>query len=185
MKYLFILISLFCLTLSSNVMAEETKYSKQYSASDVKHFGLGFSLGIPEGIALGLIIRPNIKWIHFEAAGTYNAIAPGIKGGVTLDPTSWVIGPSLTLEAGHSFMGKVPTKSAEVDITYYNLYAGLEFGSQSNFRFFLRGGPSYVIMHGNHVEDLFGPNDGNIKFTNSSLKGWFVPTGTMGFALFF
>lgn len=146
--------------------------------------GLPLGLGIQDGIALGAIYRPNVQWIRFELAGTYNAIGPGFRTGVTVDPINFFIGPSFTLETGHSFMGKITGESAHLESTYINLHPGVEIGSQKNIRFFIHGGPTYLWIYGNHMEGLFGYGQ-EITLTNTHVNGWIFPTVKSGVNIIF
>lgn len=180
MKSLVIISSLFALTLASTAEAKPKNFGVglDYTFLD----GLPLGLGIQDGIALGAIVKPNVPWFRFELAGTYNAIGPGFRTGMTLDSINFFISPSLTLEAGHSFPGTL--NGARLESTYINIRPGIEVGNQNNIRFFVRGGPSYLWLYGNQMEGLFGYGQ-EIMLTNTHVNGWIFPTVNGGVNVFF
>jgi hypothetical protein len=155
------------------------------AAEEHKNFGFGMDLGVPSGLAAALIVKPNVNWLRFDFAATYNVIAPGLRGGFTLDPINFLISPSLTIDAGKTWSGNIPTRQAQIDMSYVNFHGGIELGSQKTVRFFIHAGPSYFVVHGNNLQTIFDSNQANLKLSNTSVRGWFTPTANAGFVYFF
>jgi hypothetical protein len=120
-------------------------------------FGVTTDLGLPDGVNLGLVLRP-ASWIRLHAAGGTNSASVGFRGGATAIPHwFWHVGPSVTLEAGFCRMGEVndvlrtffqvpgwmKDYAQQAGYSYYNVHLGLEFG-RSNVTGFIHVGGSYV-----------------------------------------
>jgi hypothetical protein len=120
-------------------------------------FGLATDLGLPDGVNLGLLLRP-AAWIRLHAAGGTNSASVGFRGGITAIPHwFWHVGPSVTLEAGFCRMGEVNSVlrtffqvpawmkdyAQQAGYSYYNVQLGLEFG-RGNVTGFIHAGGSYV-----------------------------------------
>jgi hypothetical protein len=169
---------------TATVVNTPSKEAALPNKSEHKNFGLAVDVGVPDGLAIGFAAKPNVPWLRLELAATYNILAPGIRGGVTIDPINFFIAPTFTLEAGHSFYGTIPSKSAQVDLTYVNFHPGVEFGTQKSFRFFIHAGPTFINATGNNLESLFDNSQLNVKLNNTSVNGWITPTAKMGFVYF-
>jgi hypothetical protein len=138
------------------VIAEKVPLAVAAPAS--RHlFGLATDLGLPDGVNLGLVVRPAV-WIRLNAAGGTNSASVGFRGGATAIPHwFWHFGPSLTLEAGYYRVGEVNSVlrtffqvpawmsdyAQQAGYAYYNLHLGLEFG-RGNVTGFIHAGGSYV-----------------------------------------
>ena len=120
-------------------------------------FGLTTDLGLPDGINLGLVVRPT-SWIRAHGVGGTNTASVGFRGGITAIPYwFWHFGPSITLEAGYCKLGdfndalrtffQVPSWMngyvQQAGYTYYNAHFGLEFG-RGNLTGYLHFGGSYM-----------------------------------------
>lgn len=149
-----------------------------------KYVGMQFDTGIPDGMALGINIKPNVKWLHMNLSGTYNILSPGVRGGITLDPLKFPIAPTFTLEGGHYFEGKIPSKEIKISYNYFNLQPGLEFGNRDSFRVFFRGGVSWINMNISNLSSALESNSDTI-IGDASIKMKIVPTAKLGFLIFF
>jgi hypothetical protein len=150
--------------------------------------GMQFDLGVPDGAALGVVVRPYVNWARLNLSGTYNGMAPGIRGGVTLDPIKFPVAPTLTFEGGHAFDGSVPgtgTSLPKFDYDYANLHLGLEFGNRDRWRFFLQGGPSWLHVNTNDFQSVVGSSDASLRIGNPTANVSVIPTAKLGFALYF
>jgi len=151
--------------------------------------GMQMDVGVPDGAALGLVLRPipfhKYDWLHVGVSGTYNVLAPGIRVGATFDPIKFPVAPTLTAEYGHAFEGKVPgvDKSPGVSYDYTNLHLGLEFGNRDTFRFFLRGGVSYLNVNTSGFQETMSNKD--VAIGNPSFTARVAPTAKLGFSLYF
>jgi len=166
-------------TFTSSSFAKETK-------SKHKWVGFGTDLGLPEGGAIGLVFSPNIKyvdWLKFSASYTNNYLTSGGRFGLTLDPINFGIAPTFTSEFGFTdkfnlsdLMGE---KLPSVSYNYINLQPGLEFGNRNGFRFFIRGGFTYLWAN---VYD-FGSilNSDQFIITSPKVNIWLYPSFKLGF----
>jgi opacity protein-like surface antigen len=147
-------------------------------------FGMSMDVGVPDGAALGVVMRPRFDWLRLGAAVTHNGIAPGVRLGVTIDPIAFPIAPTLTIEGGHSWAGTVPMLqgSPSIGYDYANFHLGIEVGNRASFRFFLRGGASWVDMSSAQAQNTGVAITG---IGNPSYTGWLAPSAKLGFALYF
>jgi hypothetical protein len=160
-------------------------------------FGMSMDVGVPDGAALGLVVRPHFDWLRIGGAVTHNGIAPGLRLGVTIDPVAFPIAPTLTVEGGHYWQGTIPgvQDSPDVGYNYANFHLGLEIGNRSTFRFFLRGGASWIDVNTANFKGSTGTNGmvsangssttSGSGFGNPTFNGWLAPTGKLGFSLYF
>ncbi len=140
-------------------------------------------LGVPDGVALGLVVRPEFDWLRFGGAVTHNGMAPGARIGLTLDPLAARVAPTFTVEGGHYWGGRLPmiSDSPSIAYNYANFHLGLEVGSRAAFRFFLRGGVSWI-----DVTSAQSPSaGGGPSIANPSYSGWLAPSGKLGFSAYF
>lgn len=151
-----------------------------------RYVGLSFDIGAPDGAALGVVVRPHLNWLRLDLAGTYNGLAPGLRGGLTLDPIKFPMVPTLTLEGGGTWPGKVPgvSNSPEVSYDYVNLHLGIEFGNRDTWRFYLRGGWSYINAQVSDFQNAITLPSG-VSIGNPTLSGWVAPSAKLGFAIYF
>jgi hypothetical protein len=149
--------------------------------------GMQFDVGAPDGVALGVVVRPYVNWARLNLSGTYNVLAPGIRGGITLDPIKFPVAPTLTFEGGRSFNGDLPGKHnlPEVGYDYMNLHLGLEFGNRDHWRFFLQGGPSWLHVTTGNFQSVVGSSDASLVIGNPTANVAILPTAKLGFAYFF
>src|SRR5450432_3741787 len=116
--------------------------------------GVMLGAGVPDGATASAVYRP-FSWLHAEAGGSYNMVSKGVRGGVSLLPFG--VGPSVSLEAGHTFDGNANGLARtfagssysdnavlqRIGYDYANLHLGLDFGGR-RVVFFIHGGMSYV-----------------------------------------
>jgi hypothetical protein len=147
--------------------------------------GITTDLGVPDGAAVGLVVRPKFDWLRLGAAGTYNGMAPGARLGVTFDPIAFAVGPTFTVEGGHSWQGRLPVGNAPtMSYSYANFHLGVELGNRATFRFFLRAGASWI--DGGTASSQGGTSASNSEgLGSSSYRGWLAPSGKLGFAAYF
>jgi hypothetical protein len=147
-------------------------------------FGMSMDVGVPDGAALGVVVRPRFDWLRLGASITHNGIAPGVRLGVTIDPIAFPIAPTLTIEGGHYWAGTLPMfqGSPSIGYDYANFHLGIEVGNRASFRFFLRGGASWVDMSGAQAQNTSVTSTG---IGNPSYTGWLAPSAKLGFALYF
>jgi hypothetical protein len=148
-------------------------------------FGMSMDLGVPDGAALGLVVRPRFDWLRIGAAVTHNGMAPGARLGVTFDPIDFGLVPTFTVEGGHYWEGTLPLvrNSPAIGYNYANFHLGLEVGSRASFRFFLRGGVSWLDVSTAHFQNTMPSSSSSIG--DPSYSGWLAPSGKLGFSLYF
>jgi hypothetical protein len=114
-------------------------------------------------------------------------MAPGARIGITFDPISFPVAPTLTVEGGHYWQGTLPiaTGAPPIGYDYANFHLGLEFGGRDSFRFFLRGGLSWVDVKTADFKNLAGTSDATVAIGNPSFSGWLAPSAKLGFAKYF
>jgi hypothetical protein len=149
-------------------------------------FGMSMDIGVPDGAALGLSIRPALEWLRIGAAVTHNGMAPGMRFGATLDPVAFPLAPTFTVEGGHYWEGRLPVvkDSPSIGYNYANFHLGLEVGNRATFRFFLRGGVSWVDVSTAHFQSA-SKSSGGSGIGDPSYNGWLAPSGKLGFAAYF
>lgn len=161
----------------------------------LKLFGLQLHGGVPDGGVLSLVVRP-VKWVRADAGFAYNYLGTGVQGGVTLVPFHWAVVPTLRLEGGRFFKTDVSGKLSgtfpdafdpalrKFGYDFWSAQAGLEFGSQRTFVFFLRGGVAWVRSG---LADVRGyqPDGGSTTVDVESPKlSATIPTVNLGFIFY-
>lgn len=180
----------------SSAMANVTlaRSIQKPSSERIRWWGAMLDIGLPDAVGVSAVVRP-LKWTRFHFGITTNAVAPGIRGGVTFVPFQWVVSPSFTAEGGHVFEGdmnwwtrKFGTESKafeRVNYSYANGHLGLEIGKPNRFHIFIHGGISYVAstLHGFQqvLQEALG--DPTISFSDPNVSGYFT-SGKIGFALY-
>jgi hypothetical protein len=153
--------------------------------------GLQLDLGVPDGAAAGIVVRPYIDWLRVVLSATHNGASSGIRGAVTVDPINFGIAPTLTLGVGHAFKGNVPSfvpSAADIpafDYTYVNLHPGLEFGSRNSWRFFFQGGPTWMHVNTYDFQKVLGSNEPSLRVADPSANIRFNPTIKLGLTTYF
>lgn len=119
--------------------------------------GIGFDVGIPDGVAVGLVVSPWLPWMKVEGAATYNFMSEGFRGSVTLDPFKFPVGLTLTGDLGGYFPSALigVHNSPTVAYTYENILLGVEFGNRSGCRFFFRGGLTHLDINASNFQNTF------------------------------
>ena len=109
--------------------------------AQVRRLGVTLLVGLPEGLAPALSVRPfDSNALHVDI-GPSGALSLGFRGGVTWDPFDWVVAPTLTVAGGYHSLADVPgTEDASFSAAYLNIQPGLEIGRRSRFRILLRVG---------------------------------------------
>jgi hypothetical protein len=154
--------------------------------TNLHHFGMGLSVGVIDGAGLDLYFRP-AKWLRTSAGGTYNTIAAGFHGGLTLAPFGW--GPSVTAEAGHALQGNInavygthePALSS-VGYSYANLHGGWEFGHK-RATFFIHVGESFIATQVHNLNQQL--NSSQVTFTKDPNVSLWVPSFKLGLVIYF
>ncbi|MBV9947793.1 MAG: hypothetical protein JOZ69_13140 [Myxococcales bacterium] len=151
-----------------------------------KTFGMDVDVGVPDGAAVGLVVRPQVEWLRLAGAVTHNTMAPGLRLGATLDPIDFPVAPTFSVEGGHYWEGAMPfvKGSPSVAYNYANLHLGLEVGSRASFRFFVRGGASWLDVSTAHFQNTVG-GGATSAIGDPTFHGWLAPSGKLGFSLYF
>lgn len=171
--------------LACMVLATVSAEAGDESSPRFRYVGMNFDVGAPDGAALGVVVRPHLNWLRLNLAGSYNGLAPGVRGGLTLDPINFPVAPTATFEYGHFWDGTVPGvhQSPEVGYDYANLHVGLEFGKRDVWRFYLRGGATWIDAHAGGFQSTINLPNG-VSVGDPTIQGW-LPSGKLGFAIYF
>jgi hypothetical protein len=147
--------------------------------------GMGLDIGVPDGAALAVLVRPGLDWLSLAGSVTYNGMAPGLRLGATVAPFAAIVSPTFTIEGGHAWQGTVPglSGSPALGYTYANFHLGIDVGSRNGLRFFLRGGVSYLDMSASNWSPSSSTAD--IGIASPSYSGWLAPSGKLGVSTFF
>jgi hypothetical protein len=151
--------------------------------------GAQTDIGLPDGAALGVVVRPAVSWLRLSAAYTY-ALASGVRVGATLDPVNFPIAPTLTVEAGHAFRGTVRGQwigmedDAKVSYSYANLHLGLELGSRDRWRLYLRGGGSVLAVSTSDLV-MASASGETVTARGTTVTASALGTAKLGFAMYF
>lgn len=164
----------------------------------LSHIGLSLDVGIPDGATVSGLFRP-ADWVRLSAGLGYNFLSPGIRVGATFTPFHFLLTPSLTLEAGHYFVGDPGSKLdalvgssgtaadnfRNVSYDFGNVHLGLEIGGK-NFGGFLHVGMSYVNASVHDFQTLLqkNTNDPSLEAADPSLR-FTVPSLKLGILYFF
>jgi hypothetical protein len=143
--------------------------------------GIQFDVGVPDGAGFGLVFRPYVDWLRLHLVQTYNGLAGGVRGGFTFDPINFPVAPTITLEGGHSFKGKLPgVDMPAIGYDYANLHLGLEFGKRNIWRFFVHGGITWAHVITSDFQSFNG-GPGSIGNPMLNLMG---PSAKIGFTFY-
>jgi len=168
------------------------------AAPSTPHFGLSLDVGIPDGAVLSGLFQPT-DWVRLSVGLGYNAISPGVRVGATFTPFHFVITPSLTVEAGHFFVGDPGSKFnllvgssgtaandfEHIAYDYGNLHLGMEIGG-ARFSGFLHVGLSYVHAQVHDFQAAIQKNTGDatLEAEDPSLR-FTIPSVKLGLLFFF
>jgi hypothetical protein len=122
------------------------------AAKPAPRFGVMVDAGVPDGANAALTFRP-MGWLRAHAGGGYNLISPGVRGGISLLPLSFL---SFNVDVGHYFVGDANKMMQmfgesdsdvavlrEVSYDYANFHLGLELGGK-RAAFYIHGGMSHI-----------------------------------------
>jgi hypothetical protein len=151
---------------------------RRHRGMSFKRFGLLADAGVPDG-ANGAIVYRLFPSLGIHMGGGYNAVSPGIRGGVTFAPFSTFVRPSVSFDVGHYFEGDAnpiaqklmgdPSYSSplldHVGYDYMNAHVGLEFGGD-NARIYFRGGMSRITGAVHGINEAAG-EDATVSVTQS------------------
>ena len=168
--------------------------SAQAAPSAVRRIGLTTDAGVPDGLAVGLAVRP-IRPIRLGLAVATNGVGPGGRVGLTIKtPTALAL--SATAEAGFfppmnanpvvgAVMG-VPSSIGvleKVGYSYGSLRAGLEFGDQ-RATFMLHVGMSEMHANLRRVDELLVERAETIELAPIHLRV-LAPSARLGVLFWF
>lgn len=147
--------------------------------------GMSFDLGVPSGVALGVLVRPPyIPWVKagLSITGTLNV---GLRGTLLIDPIKFPIAPVASLDLGHQFPFAVPgvNNSPKVDFTYEDVLGGLAIGKRDGFRFMLFAGMSHLDGIAHNFQGVLPATNG-LTVSDPNFSGW-VPSARLGFSTLF
>lgn len=150
----------------------------------INHWGGQLDVGLPDGLALGPVYAP-LPWMRLNLSAAHNTFAPGLRMGLTWDPITFPIVPTLTAEAGHYFGGYsflAPDKPG-ISYDYANLHLGFEIGKRNSWRIFIHAGPSWIHLKTSDLNRIF--TETGFSTGEAEVSGTVFPTAKIGFAAFF
>jgi hypothetical protein len=187
------------LRISGEPAAGTAAHAIRSSKPGRNYLGLGTDIGLPDGLALGLVLSP-AAWLRISAAlGTTSISDPELiglyRGGLAVLPLGW--GPSFSFEAGRRNVA--PTTSAirtflslpawvnsyvqDLGYTYFNAHLGFDYVVQG-FTLYLHGGATYligtvrapkpVVVDSKTNTSLSIPQDGEFRALTLSAKAGIV-----------
>jgi hypothetical protein len=172
-----------------------TLFTASLARADFNRFGAEFGLGSAEGIYAGPTFKP-FDFLRFNADVTTDLVAPGFKGGLTLQPF-WGIAPLASVEIGHQFDGNFNTLGGyfgahsntlllnNVDYSYINLQPGIAFGLKNWFMVDFRVGMTYLWSTTQGLQAFLSQQTNQpITTKEVSLNAW-VPSVKLGFQILF
>ena len=148
---------------------------------------IDLNCGVPSGCVGELGVRP-LYWLKLEAGAGYNGLAPGVIGSVVIDPIPWGLGLSLSMDAGHYWSGSVPyvSNSPSIEYSFLSPMAGIELGNYRAWRFYLRGGLSYLDMTGSNFQGVISTSNSNgVSIGNPHVDAWVGPAFKLGLSFYF
>lgn len=172
--------------------------------NDEVRVGAAFNVGVPGGVAVGVVVNPKLDWLRLELDIASNYLSVGGRASVQLDPMAEVLVVSHhQLSDGTDFITKsplgigvfadvqggfFPTSSVpghddvpKVGYQYLNIYAGLRLGNPLGFHFNVELGPTYIHATTGNFQHAVGTTEPGLTIGNPSARGWFTPTGMIGF----
>lgn len=160
---------------------------------------LGVSLGggFPDLVNANLLVRP-VPWLRLYAGPCWSYVSWGVQGGVVLAPWSFVVTPTLSLQAGKLFgtslrrFVRSDSQSAQdikpllgdVDFQYLAGDLGLEIGSPRGLAFYLRLGLSFVELRANGTTTHTSSDGTRVTLRDPSLGAW-MPSANLGLQYWF
>jgi hypothetical protein len=142
--------------------------------------------GAPSGCVGEMGIRP-FYFLKLEVGAGWNGMAPGVIGSVVLDPIPFGVGISLSMDAGHYWSGQVPfvNNAPSVEYSFIDPMVGLELGNFKAWRFYLRGGFSYLDVSTSNFNAVINNNDKTLTVGDPKANGWIAPAAKVGFSFYF
>lgn len=154
--------------------------------------GFGADVGVPSGVAIGMVVHPKIDWVSAQLSLTHNAINFGGRASVKLDPLALKpnipIGLFFDLQGGIAGRGNVPgtTDFPTVGYDYVNFYGGLRLGKPNGFHWNFEVGPSYLVINTRNFQDTVNKSRlGTLTISDPTVSAWLIPTFVTGFEVVF
>jgi hypothetical protein len=162
-----------------------------------RRYGVSLDAGVPDGANGSLVYRP-WSFVRVHVGGGHNAVAPGVRMGLTLVP--WGSGISASVDAGHTFRGdanplaRMVSGDASLDVAalrevgydYANLHLGYEWGRRWA-TFYLHGGLSYITGVVKNANETFAKVDDytDVTFHGDPKVNVWAPSVRLGVIVYF
>lgn len=177
-----------------------------YASADPVRAGFGVDLGVPSGVAAGVVVNPALDWARLQASLTYDYLSPGGRLSLQLDPMALIqvqhrrwdnpelvwykrdfpFGVFADVQGGFQPLAAIPGHDnlPKVGFDYLNLYGGIRLGNPNGFHWNLEAGPTYMhVITSNFQAVLNGTNTNGLVLGNPHVNGWFAPTFDTGFTV--
>lgn len=150
-----------------------------------KKFAVITDVGIPDGINAGLAFIPT-KWLNVNIAASHNLMSMGTRAGITFDPLHSFISPTISIEMGGFWKGKMHfiENMPEISYLYTNFHLGLDIGNKSYWKFFIHTGSSYIYSNIYSINNLL-KIDNSLTISNVTISGFLLPSAKIGFNILF
>ncbi len=170
--------------------------AQQPGRDPIRHVGVTFDVGAPDGLNLGIAWRP-VDPVRFSVTGATNGIGGGGRVGVALK-APWDVAPVVTAEGGHfleadanwvigAFGGEVEGISVleRVGYTFANAHGGLEFGNPKS-TFYIHAGMSGIWTKVRGLQAFVDKEagEGALRIEDANIRA-FVPSARLGFIIYF
>lgn len=158
----------------------------------VLRLGFGADLGVPSGLAIGLVVHPMVDWVSLQASFTETYVAPGGRLSVKLDPFALMprlaIGLFADFQGGFAAREGLPASNLPaVGYDYFNAYLGLRLGRPNGFNWVIELGPTYMHVNTDGFQSVISQsgnsNLNGLTVNNPTVNGWMVPTFVTGFSV--
>jgi hypothetical protein len=154
------------------------------------HVGVGFVLGIPSGVGLGVVANPFIDWLRLGASFQENVLSPGARFSIQVDPMALrpnlPIGVFIDGQYGFFVPGNVPGHAGDfpaIGYSYESLLGGLRLGKAHGFQFDLEAGYSHIGVTSRNFQETVSKNAvdiGGLTLANPTASVW-APSIQLGF----
>lgn len=177
---LFMTLALMCLSVSASA-------DPLFGGEHPLRIGGEMDLGLPSGVALGVVVHPKVDYLVPSLALTYNGLSFGGRLALKFDPLALKrnvpIGIFIDLQGGIVGQGNIPGHSdlPSLGYDYMNFYGGLRLGKPNGFHWNFEVGPTYLAAHTGNFQSVLPSDSKGLTVSDPGVHGWVVPTFITGF----
>ncbi len=182
--------------LSLLLASTQVAAAQEPARKPVRHVGVTFDLGAPDGLNLGIAWRP-VDPVRFSVTAATNGIGGGGRVGVALK-APWDVAPVIAVEGGHFLeadanwvVGALGGEQDGISVlervgyTFANAHGGLEFGNPKA-TFYIHGGMSGIWTKVRGLQAFVDKeaDEGTLRIDDANIRA-FVPSARFGFIIYF